>query len=363
MTKHKKLVLADGREFIGNLFGYDGEVVAEMCFNTSMIGYQEIMTDPSYGGQCLVMTYPLIGSYGVNDDDMESPNADISAFIVDNYIDFPSNYRSTRTFSEELDKRKIVGISNLDTRMLTRIIVDQGSQNVLITDLETPTAEAIEKINAWSFPKDIIDQVSRKKIEIYTPDKVDYKIVAIDHGIKQNQIRHFNLRNCEVVVMPHGTNKEEVLAQNPDGLFFSNGPGDPEWAVHSIQLVKDIKGQLPIFGICLGHQIIGLAYGAQTKKLKFGHRGGNHPVKNHINGRIEITTQNHSYYVDSESLKTTNLELTHTNIHDNTAEGFRDLSNSVMCVQYHPESAPGPEDSEYLFDDYIEMIKKFKGDK
>ena len=362
--KQKKLVLKDGREFIGKSFGYDAEVVAELCFNTSMVGYQEIMSDPSYGGQALVMTYPIIGSYGVNSQDYEAPNAAISAFIVGNYIDFPSNFRSSKTFGEELDRQKVVGLSNLDTRMLTKIIIKEGSQNIIITDIDTPTKKAIEKINNWKFPEDIIEQVSCTSQIIEEPDKVDYIIVAIDHGMKQNITRNFLNRNCKVIKLPYGATKDDVMKHNPDGLFLSNGPGDPQWATKSIKLVQDIKGQIPIFGICLGQQIIGLAYGGQTKKMNFGHRGGNHPVKNHLNGKVEITTQNHSFAVDSNSIKDTGLEITHTNIHDNSCEGLLDRKNYIMSVQYHPESAAGPEDSWYLFDDFIKMINKFKtGDK
>ncbi len=356
----KKIVLENGMEFYGYGFGADREVINEVVFNTSMVGYQEIMSDPSYTDQMVVMTYPLIGNYGITDEDYETKFPSIGGLIVREYNDVPSNFRYTKTLSEVFEEHNVPGISGVDTRMLTRIIRNEGSQRVLLTSVDTPVEEALAKMAATAWPTDQVARVScRKRWFSRTPNH-KYEVIAIDCGIKYNIIRQLNLKECNVTVVPHNTTAEEIMAFQPDGLFLSNGPGNPEDVKSVIEVIRELRGKLPIFGICLGHQLISLAYGAETYKLKFGHRGGNHPVKNLLNDKVEITSQNHSFAVRQESLQNTGLEATHLNILDNTVEGVRSLKDQVFSVQYHPESAPGPQDSHYLFDIFIEMMQNNK---
>ena len=355
--KNKKIVLEDGAEYYGYGFGYDCDRVCEIVFNTSMVGYQEIISDPSYTYQAVVMTYPLIGNYGITDEDYETRTPTIGGLIVREYNDLPSNFRYTKTLSEVMEEYKIPGVSGLDTRKLTRSIRDLGSRRVLITSADTAVEDALEIIRNTPVPRDAVSRVSCKKRWYSKTANARYNVVAIDCGIKLNIIRSLNARGCNVTVMPYNTPASEVEKMKPDGIFLSNGPGDPEDAVPVIELVKALKGKYPIFGICLGHQIISLASGGQTYKLKFGHRGGNHPVKNLETGKIEITSQNHSYAVRPESLENTGLEITHINLLDNTVEGVRDKASRIFSVQYHPESAPGPQDSAYLFDQFIAMME------
>ena len=361
--KNRKLVLSNGMEFFGVGFGSNKTVIAEVVFNTSMVGYQEILSDSSYCGQIVCMTYPLIGNYGITDDDYESKSIKMSGFIVREYNDLPSNFRATKTLGDVMDENDAAGIAGIDTRMLTRIIRDEGSMLAMITDISKPKEECLEEIKKRGFEHNQLERVSTKKVWYSRTANPLYTICAIDCGIKMNIVRKFNKFGCNVVVLPYTSTFEDVMKHQPDGLFISNGPGDPEDAKPVIELVKKCKGVLPIFGICLGHQIIGLAYGAKTYKMKFGHRGANHPVKNIITGKIEITSQNHSFAIDKESLKNTGLELTHVNVIDNELEGVRDVKNHVISIQYHPESAAGPEDSEYLFNQFIDMIKDFGGNK
>ncbi len=361
--KNRKLVLANGMVFEGVGFGSNKTVIAEIVFNTSMVGYQEILSDSSYCGQIVCMTYPLIGNYGITDDDYESKSIKMSGFVVREYNDFPSNFRATQTLGDVMDENDAAGISEIDTRMLARVIRDQGSQLVMITDINKPTEECLEEIKAHGFLHNQLERVSTKKVWYSRTSNPNYTVVAIDCGIKMNIVRKFNKFGCNVVVVPYTSTYEDIMKYQPDGLFISNGPGDPEDATPVIELVKKCKGKLPIFGICLGHQIIGLAYGAKTYKMKFGHRGANHPVKNLITGKIEITSQNHSFAIDKNSLEGTGLELTHVNVIDGELEGVRDLKNHVMSIQYHPESAAGPEDSEYLFNQFIELLHDFGGKK
>ena len=355
--KNKKLVFEDGTEYYGCGFGYDGERVCEVVFNTSMVGYQEMISDPSYTDQAIVMTYPLIGNYGIADEDYETKVPTAGGLIVREYNDQPSNFRYTKTLSEVMEEYKIPGISEIDTRKLARSIRDFGSRRALITGAETPTARAIELLKATPVPHDAVSRVSCKKRWYSRTANAKYNVVAIDCGIKQNIIRSLNARGCNVTVMPYHTPAEEVVKCRPDGIFLSNGPGDPEDATPVIELVRKLYGRYPIFGICLGHQIISLACGARTYKLKFGHRGGNHPVKNLETGKIEITAQNHSYAVQADSLAGTGLQITHVNILDHTVEGVRDAANRIFSVQYHPESAPGPQVSAYLFDQLIALME------
>ena len=354
----KKIVLEDGAEYYGEGFGSSDTRVCEVVFNTSMVGYQEILSDPSYTDQAVVMTYPLIGNYGIADEDYETRVPTIGALIVREYNDLPSNFRYTKTLSEVMEEYKIPGISGLDTRKLTRSIRDRGCRRLVLTDADVPKEQALELLQKTPVPHDAVERVScRKRWYSKTADD-KYNVVAIDCGIKLNIIRSLNARGCNVTVMPYNTPAAEVEKMKPDGIFLSNGPGDPQDVKPVIELVRQLRGRYPIFGICLGHQIISLACGAKTYKLKFGHRGGNHPVKNLDTGKIEITSQNHSYAVQTESLEGTGLRVTHVNILDGTVEGVRDMRSPMFSVQYHPESAPGPQDSAYLFGQFIALMEE-----
>ncbi|MBQ7203673.1 MAG: glutamine-hydrolyzing carbamoyl-phosphate synthase small subunit [Eubacterium sp.] len=355
---NKKIVLENGKEFCGWGFGADKTAINEIVFNTSMVGYQEIISDPSYTDQMVCMTYPLIGNYGVTDEDYETRVLTMGGLIVREYNDVPSNFRYTKTLSEVLDEYGIPAIYGVDTRMITRIIRDEGSQKVMICDYDKPYEEALKEVREYEIPTDMVSRVSCKKRWYSRTPNHKYDVVAIDCGIKLNIIRKLNERGCNVTVVPHDITAEEILKLKPDGLFLSNGPGNPEDVQTVINVVRELKGKLPIFGICLGHQMISLALGAKTFKMKFGHRGGNHPVMNMKTGKIEITSQNHSYAVDSGSLEGTELTMTHKNLLDNTAEGVESVQNKLFSVQYHPESAPGPQDSAYLFDKFIELMRK-----
>lgn len=354
----KKIVLENGKEFYGYGFGADVTAINELVFNTSMVGYQEIISDPSYTDQMVCMTYPLIGNYGMTDEDYETKVPTMGGLIVREYNDLPSNFRYTKTLSEVLLEYDIPGISGVDTRMITRIIRDEGSQKVMICDANKPLVDALQMVRDYQIPTDMVSRVSCKKRWYSRTPNHKYDVVAIDCGIKHNIIRKLNEKGCNVTVVPFDTSADEIMKMQPDGLFLSNGPGNPEDVQPVINVVKELHGQLPIFGICLGHQMISLALGAKTFKMKFGHRGGNHPVMNIETGKIEITSQNHSYAVDVKSLEGTPLTLTHKNLLDDTAEGVESAENKLFSVQYHPESAPGPQDSAYLFDEFIDLMAK-----
>ncbi|MCR4750046.1 MAG: glutamine-hydrolyzing carbamoyl-phosphate synthase small subunit [Lachnospiraceae bacterium] len=361
-VKKRKLILEDGSVYLGEAFGAETDKMVELVFNTSMVGYQEILSDPSYTGQAVVMTYPLIGNYGMCEDDYETLIPSMSGLIVREYCDEPSNFRSANTLSQIMKTYDIAGISKIDTRKLARHIRDFGSCKAYLVSEDSDTDKALERLKAWKPDPDVVSKVSTGKIYkagmlVDNTNKQKYKhIVAIDCGMKKNILRELSKRGCSITVVPWDTSAEEIKELCPDGLFISNGPGDPQDVKQTIETVKNMIGYCPIFGICLGHQIISLAYGAKTYKLKFGHRGGNHPVKNLYKDRIEITSQNHSYAVDDESLKGTGLEATHINLLDNTVEGVACKKDRVFSVQYHPESAPGPQDSSYLFDEFLKMI-------
>ena len=359
----RKLVFPDGTEYYGYGFGCDCDRVCEVVFNTSPVGYQEIISDPSYTYQAVVMTYPLIGNYGIADEDFETKIPTVGGLIVREYNDSPSNFRCTKTLAEVMEEFKIPGISGIDTRKLTRSIRDRGTRRALITSADTPTEEALEVLEAVKAPHDAVPRVSCRKRWYARTSGAAYSVVALDFGIKLNIIRSLNRRGCNVTVVPYDTPAEEIIRMRPDGVFLSNGPGDPQDVPGTAELINTLRGKYPIFGICLGHQLIGLAYGAETYKLKFGHRGGNHPVKNLDTGKVEITSQNHSYAVREESLAGTGLTVTHRNLLDGTVEGLSAPKDSVFSVQYHPESAPGPEDSGYLFDRFIEQMGKCGGKK
>ena len=358
MDFNKKIILEDGQEYYGYGFGADKCSVLEIVFNTSMVGYQEILSDPSYTNQAVVMTYPLIGNYGMADDDFEDENPTIGGLIVREYNDEPSNFRSTATLGEIMKKFGIPGIYGIDTRKLNRTIRNFGSRKVLITDMNTSLEKGLEILKNTALPNDAVSRVSCHKIMTALTKAEKYHVVAIDCGMKTNIVRSLNNRGCKVTIVPWNTDAETIIKLNPDGIFISNGPGDPTDVPETVDTVKKLMGKLPMFGICLGHQIISLAKGAKTYKMKFGHRGGNHPVRNLETNKIEITSQNHSYAVDADSIKGTDLTVTHINLLDNTVEGVKCDKDKVFSVQYHPESAPGPRDSEYLFDRFISMMEE-----
>jgi len=357
----KKLVLQNGVTFLGKGFGANKEVIAELVFNTSMVGYQEILSDPSYTDQLVVMTYPLIGNYGIIDEDYESKLIGPKAMIVKEYNDKPSNFRYTKTLNELLEENDVPGLTHIDTRKLTRILRDEGSMLGIICDTTVTDEEALEKIKAYEIPHDQVSKVSCKKKWYSRCANPKYNVVAIDCGIKYNIIRELNRNSCNVTIVPYNTPYEKILEMDPDGIFLSNGPGDPEDVVEVIETVRNLQGKKPIFGICLGHQMIALANGFKTYKLKFGHRGANHPVKNLITGKVEITSQNHSYAVIEDGFKDSEAKITHINLLDGTVEGMMVEKDKVFSTQYHPESAAGPEDSKYLFSVFIKNMEDMKG--
>ncbi|AEF94122.1 carbamoyl-phosphate synthase, small subunit [Desulfotomaculum nigrificans CO-1-SRB] len=346
------LVLEDGSVFYGKAFGATGEQWGEVVFNTGMTGYQEVLTDPSYCGQIVVMTYPLIGNYGINKDDFEAKKSFVRGFVVKEECHRPSNWRVSNKIDEFLAREGVIGISGIDTRALTRRIRNHGTMRGIISSAATDIQTLIDK--ARSCPQitgqELVPTVATK--EIYTVPGNGPRVVLMDFGAKANIVRCLNQRGCEVVVVPPTTTPEEIMTLGPQGVMLSNGPGDPTDVPYAIKTVSNLIGQLPIFGICLGHQIIGLAVGGKTYKLKFGHRGANHPVKDLATGRVFITSQNHGFAVDRQSLPP-DVEVSHINLNDNTVEGLRHKSLPVFSVQYHPEAAPGPMDSEYLFDQFL----------
>jgi carbamoyl-phosphate synthase small subunit len=359
MTK-RKLVLENGLTFIGQGFGSLKDAICEIVFNTSMVGYQEIISDLSYHKQFVVMTYPLIGNYGITNEDFESKNPSIGGLIVREYNDSPSNFRYSKTLGETMEEYGIVGIQDIDTRKLVRIIRNEGSMKALITDIDRPLQDCMALIHDYEYPKNQVEEVTCKGVWKSKTPNAKYNVVAVDCGMKLNIVKTLNNKQCNVTVVPYGTDTEQILSYKPDGLFLSNGPGDPINAKQVVSIVQDLQEQIPIFGICLGHQVISLANGAKTYKLKFGHRGGNHPVRNLSTKKVEITSQNHSYAVEEASLKDTSLDATHINILDQTIEGVKHNTYPTFSVQYHPESAPGPQDSDYLFDAFIDNMKEWR---
>ena len=356
----RKIILETGEEYLGFGFGADVERVVELVFNTSMVGYQEIISDPSYTDQAVVMTYPLIGNYGINRDDYETVFPTIGGLIVREYNDLPSNFRSTSTLSEVLECHKIPGIYGIDTRKLTRSLRSYGSQKALLTHADTPLEAGLAILKNTALPTDAVSRVSCDAPWESPAQNEQLRVVAIDCGMKLNIVRSLNQRGCKVTVVPWNTSAAEIKSLAPDGIFISNGPGNPTDVPEVIETIQALRGSYPMFGICLGHQLISLAYGAKTYKLKFGHRGGNHPVRNLERGTVEITSQNHSYAVDADSIAGTRLTVTHRNILDGTIEGVKCEPDKVFSVQYHPESAPGPQDSAYLFDQFVALMQEEK---
>ncbi len=372
-----KLALENGTIFTGEHFGAEGETFGEVCFNTSLTGYQEILTDPSYAGQIVTMTYPLIGNYGVNPDDVESVKPQVSGFIVKEYFDFHSNWRANSSLGDWLKKNNILAIQGLDTRMLTKILRSQGAMRGVISTIDLDDASLIAKakaspeMNGLDLAKKVTTTKQYRWSDVDTTSfalttkngetrNAKYKVVVLDYGVKQNILRRLATYGCDLTVVPASCSAEDVLAMNPDGIFLSNGPGDPDAVKYAILNIKKLIGKKPIFGICLGHQLLALAVGGKTYKLKFGHRGGNHPVKNLKTNVIEITSQNHGFAVDWNSMDQSQVELTHINLNDQTVEGFEHKNHPVFCVQYHPEASPGPHDSDYLFSKFIQMMEKQK---
>ena len=354
------LLLEDGRSFEGAAFGHTGETTGEVCFNTGMSGYQEILTDPSYCQQIVTMTAPHIGNYGVNPDDIESNRIQVAGFIVKEATEIPSNWRSTAAIGNYLDEQKIVGIQQVDTRAITRHIRDEGAMNGIISseDLDLNSLKAkLSKVPSMD-GLDLAKVVTTNKEFVWSKNggSNKYKVAAIDYGIKYNILRLLESHGCDITVFPASASAEDILKINPDGVFLSNGPGDPAAVTYGIATVKQLLGEVPIFGICLGHQILALALGAKTFKLKFGHRGINHPVRNNDTNAVEITSQNHGFAVDLDSLPK-KIIPTHVNLNDNTSEGLRCEDFPAFSVQYHPESSPGPHDSRYLFQQFIDMME------
>ena len=353
------LILEDGHVFTGRSIGSTREAVSEIVFNTSMTGYLEVLTDPSYAGQAVVMTYPLIGNYGICYEDMESERPWVDGFIVRELSRMPSNFRSEDTIQNFLEKNDIPGICGIDTRALTKILRESGTMNGMITTDENYNMdEVMKKLKAYS-TGDEVSKVSCREKKVLPGD--GYKVALLDLGAKKNIARSLNERGCEVTIYPSSTTAEDIIASRPDGIMLSNGPGDPKACVQVIKEIRKLyETEIPIFAICLGHQLMALATGADTFKLKYGHRGGNHPVKDMETGRVYISSQNHGYAVDPESLDPQVAVPAFTNVNDGTNEGLKYVGKNIFTVQYHPEACPGPQDSSYLFDRFLKMMEEKK---
>ncbi len=356
----KQLILEDGTVFIGQGFGADTNSIGEVVFNTGMTGYQEILSDPSYCSQIVTLTYPLVGNYGINRDDFESIAPAINGFIVKEVCDFPSNWRNELSLDEFFKQKNIPGLAGIDTRKLTRIIRKYGTLKGAICSIEMDAEDVIKQLKTSKLPTDQVQQVSTKKA--YPSPGRGSRVVLVDYGMKHGILRELNQRDCDVIVVPYNATAEEILNLSPDGVMLSNGPGDPKDVPEAIEAIKGIVGKVPLFGICLGHQLFALASGADTEKMKFGHRGSNHPVKDLLTGKVSLTSQNHGYTVNEQSIEQTDLEITHLALNDGTIEGLQHKQYPAFTVQYHPEASPGPEDANYLFDRFMSIILTQKKD-
>jgi len=355
-----KIVLETGEVFEGIHFGAKAERVCELVFNTSMVGYQEIVTDPSSYNQAVVMTYPIIGNYGITDEDYETKAPTLGALIVRDYNDQPSNFRCTKSLGEILEDSGIPAIYGFDTRRLTRMIRDNGSCKVLITDIDTPMEECVAKIKEAKLPTHPVAAVSCRKKFYSRTEHAKYNVVAIDCGIKNSMLRSLRSRGCNVTIVPYNTPYQEIERLAPDGIFISNGPGNPEELTETQALIKELRGKYPVFGLSMGCQLIALTYGAKTFKMKFGHRGGNQPVRNLATGKLEICTQNHGYGIDAKSLEGTPLKVTHVNILDGEVEGIECEKDRIFGVLYHADSAPDLQHSGYHFDKFVKLMEDSK---
>ncbi len=354
------LALEDGRFFEGTSFGARGERFGEVVFNTSMTGYQEILTDPSYKGQIVTMTYPLIGNYGVNEDDFESMKPHVEGFVVRECCRYPSNWRCLKSLPDFLAENDVLGIEGVDTRALTKHIREAGAMRAVLStgdhDVESLVAKA--KASPGLVGRDLVKEVTcSEEYRVAARGEPRFRVVAFDFGIKRNILNNLSDRGCDVIVVPAQTTAAEVLAHQPDGVFLSNGPGDPEGVPNVVETIRQLITQIPTFGICLGHQMLGLAFGAKTHKLKFGHHGGNQPIKNLETGKVEIAAENHGFAVVFETIPD-DVKVTHSNLNDQTVEGMRHLKLPIFSVQYHPEASPGPHDARYLFERFIAEMEK-----
>ncbi|WP_210130071.1 carbamoyl phosphate synthase small subunit [Staphylococcus sp. GDX8P54P] len=358
MLERRYLVLEDGTYYEGYQLGSNDLSVGEIVFNTAMTGYQETISDPSYTGQIITFTYPLIGNYGINRDDFEALTPTLNGVVVKEASTHPSNFRNQKTLHDVLVQYKIPGISGVDTRSITRKIRQHGVLKAGFTDNREDIDTLISTLQDTTLPRNEVETVSTKTPYVSTGS--DLSVVLLDFGKKQNIVRELNLRGCNVTVVPYDTSAEEILAMSPDGVMLSNGPGDPDVVEVALDMINGILGKIPFFGICLGHQLFALSQGATSFKMKFGHRGANHPVKDLRTGKVDITSQNHGYAIDKASLAHTDLEVTHIALNDGTVEGLRHKTLPAFSVQYHPEARPGPSDSNYLFDEFMSMMKEFK---
>lgn len=353
------LALEDGTIFRGNNFGAEGEIIGEIVFNTGMTGYQEVLTDPSYCGQIVTMTYPLIGNYGINTEDIESAKPQVSGFIIRELCKTPSNWRSLGDLNEYLKKNNIIGLEGIDTRALTKLLRDKGTmKGIITTDPNFVFEQKKAEILAFNI-KDPVTRVTSKEMQHYEGN--GHRVALIDYGMKRSILRSLVNRNCDVYVFPAGAKAEDILSVKPDGIMLSNGPGNPKDCTEQIETIKQLLGERPIFGICLGHQLSALANNAAAEKLKYGHRGCNHPVKDLLRDKTYITSQNHGYTIVEASLDPEKMEVSHRNMNDGTIEGIRYKNIPMFTVQFHPEAAPGPADTAYLFDNFMEMMNAEKG--